>query len=211
MTFQSVLLLLHQYKYLAMFGVLFFSGMGLPVPEEVVLIASGLAVGWEHAEFLPASFACILGIIGSDCFLFTMGRYFAPWFLARRPIRWVVTPKRLEQSRRLFERHGSKSVFVARFFTVLRLAVFVWAGQHKMPWAKFLLLDTIAAFISGPLTILVGVVIARQFHNPQQAADLASSVLRRASWGLYAALLVFLAFVCVRSYLRSKRAAGKST
>ena len=36
---------LARYKYLAMFGVLLLCGIGLPVPEEVTLILSGLAVG----------------------------------------------------------------------------------------------------------------------------------------------------------------------
>ena len=209
MSFETILELLRRHKYIAMFGVLFLSGMGLPVPEEVVLIASGLAVGWKEAAFLPASIACVLGIIGSDCFLFMMGRCFAPWFLARRPIRWVLTPKRMERSQRLFEKHGNKSVFIARFFTVLRLGVFIWAGQHKMPWTKFLLLDVSAAIISGPLTILVGAFAARQLHDPQRAAELAGLVLRKASWGLYAGLAGVLIFLWIRSIMRKRRLAAE--
>jgi len=210
MSFETILELLRRHKYIAMFGVLFLSGMGLPVPEEVVLIASGLAVGWNEAAFLPASIACVLGIIGSDCFLFMMGRCFAPWFLARRPIRWVLTPKRMERSQRLFEKHGNKSVFIARFFTVLRLGVFIWAGQHKMSWAKFLFLDIIAAMISGPLTILVGVFAARQLHDPQRAAELAGLVVRKASWGLYAGLAGVLIFFWVRAVVRKRRPAAQA-
>ena len=40
----GVVEILQSYKSLAMFGVLFLCGLGLPVPEEITLLASGLAV-----------------------------------------------------------------------------------------------------------------------------------------------------------------------
>ena len=50
---------LRRYKYLAMFSILFLCGLGLPIPEEVTLIASGLFVGWDEADFLYSSIACV--------------------------------------------------------------------------------------------------------------------------------------------------------
>ncbi len=37
-------------RYLAMFGILVLCGMGLPIPEEVTLVGSGLMVGWHKAH-----------------------------------------------------------------------------------------------------------------------------------------------------------------
>ena len=50
-------------KYAAMCGILFLCGVGLPIPEEVTLVTSGLLVGWKEADFFLASGACILGIL----------------------------------------------------------------------------------------------------------------------------------------------------
>src|SRR5262245_44465315 len=57
-------------RYLAMFGILFLCGVGLPIPEEVTLVGSGLLVGWGEAEFIWASVACVLGILAGDSIIF---------------------------------------------------------------------------------------------------------------------------------------------
>ena len=59
----NVIEFLSEYQYWAMFGTLFLCGLGLPMPEEVVLVGSGLLVGWERADFLYSSIACVLGIL----------------------------------------------------------------------------------------------------------------------------------------------------
>src|SRR5262245_59039003 len=88
---KALLNLVDQYKYATMFGVLFACGLGLPLPEEVTLIASGLAVGWEKAHFFWASVACVAGILAGDAFIFAMGRYFGRSFLAMKPMRILLT------------------------------------------------------------------------------------------------------------------------
>ena len=43
---------LNDYQYYAMFGILFLCGIGLPIPEEVTLIGSGVVVYFsESANF----------------------------------------------------------------------------------------------------------------------------------------------------------------
>ena len=46
MDIQFLIQAISQYRYLAMFGILFVSAMGVPIPEEPLLVASGLSVGW---------------------------------------------------------------------------------------------------------------------------------------------------------------------
>ena len=93
-TLEAVLGLLRSYKYAAMFGVLFLCGVGLTLPEEVTLIAAGLAVGWEEANFWLASVVCVAGILAGDSVIFGMGRYCGRWFLEARPMRWILSAKR---------------------------------------------------------------------------------------------------------------------
>jgi membrane protein DedA with SNARE-associated domain len=211
LTIDAVLGFVRRHKYAAMFGLIFFSAMGLPVPEEATLISSGLAVGWQEASFLPASVACILGILGSDCFLFAMGRYVGSWLFKRRPFRWMYTPKREARAKRLFERHGSKAVFIGRFFAVLRLGVFVWAGHQRMPWWKFVLMDLAGAVISGPVTILVGMYAATRFDDPAHALDFARRVVDAGGWWLWGVLACVIGFLVIRYFLsRSHRSSSAS-
>src|SRR5262245_61181055 len=150
LTLDNLLGLLGRFKYAAMFGILFFCGLGLPVPEEVTLIGSGLAVGWDKADFWLASVACVAGILAGDSIVFALGRYRGKWFLSSRPMRWLLTESRQQRIWKLFARHGNAAVFFTRFIAGLRIGVYAYAGQHGMAWARFLFLDLCGALISGP-------------------------------------------------------------
>ncbi len=193
-----------RYRYLAMFGILFISALGVPIPEEPVLIASGLAVGWGQADFLKASIACVLGILAGDIFVFAMGRYYAARFLALPPFRWIFTRRRQVRIRALYRRHGNKTIFMGRFVPAVRFGVLVFAGQHKIPWARFLSIDIPAAVISGPLVIWVGKFAAQKIGDPEAARQFARRLVREGSFWIYAAIALVIVFYGV-AWLRKRR------
>jgi membrane protein DedA with SNARE-associated domain len=205
----TVLSYLREYRYLAMFLAIFLSALGLPLPEEVTLIATGLAVGWSEADFVLASVACIAGILASDAFNFAMGRYAGAWFFQRRTVQWVLTPRRQEKVRRMFDRHGPKAVFISRFIPVMRLGVHAYAGSHGLGWGKFLLIDLVGAMITGPGTILVGVYAARQISDQRRAGALAEDILARGNVWIWAAIGLGVAILVARS-LWLRRAASQT-
>lgn len=207
-TLEAVLGLLRSYKYAAMFGVLFLCGLGLPLPEEFTLIAAGLAVGWEEANFWWASVACVIGILAGDSFIFAMGRYCGRWFLEARPMRWILSPRRKRKVQRVFEKHGRKTVFFARFFAGVRIGVYAYAGQHGMSWVRFLFLDLLGALISGPTSIFVGAFVAQKVADPETAAEMATKLMRDGSHWVYAGI-GFLVVLAVFHWLWANRR-GKS-
>lgn len=196
LSLDNILGLLEKYKYFAMFGVLFACGLGLPLPEEVTLIASGLAVGWEKANFLWASAACVAGILAGDAFIFAMGRYFGKRFLQSRPMRIVLSEKRQARIHSLFARRGNLAVFFARFLAGIRIGVYAYAGQHGMSWVRFLFLDLCGALLSGPTSIWIGSYAARQVADPQSAARKAREWIHEGSYVLYV-LLGIIAIACL--------------
>lgn len=202
---ESVLGLVRKYRYAAMSGVLLISAMGVPIPEEAILIASGLAVGWEGANFWLASLACVLGIVGGDIFIFSMGRLVGRRLLAARPVRWIFSAKRQATVERLFARHGSKTVFFGRFLTGVRFGIFLYAGQHGMSPGRFLALDLPGALISGPATILLGAFAARQVADPRQAVELARHWLAEGYLWIYAIMAAVVAALLARWLLRRRR------
>ena len=73
-----------EYRYFAMFGILFVSAMGVPIPEEPLLIASGLSVGWGDSQYHLAVAACVAGILAGDMWVYFLGRRGGRWFLSTR-------------------------------------------------------------------------------------------------------------------------------
>jgi len=198
-------------RYLAMFGILFLCGMGLPIPEEVTLVGSGLLVGWGEAEILWASVACVLGILAGDSIIFGLGHHYGRRFLLSQPMRFLLPPRRQVKVANFFAKHGSKAVFFARFVAGVRIGVYAYAGSQRMNWLKFLCLDLLGAIISGPTSIYIGSLFARQVGlNREEAFRNALQVARRfGHWLLLAVLLAIAVFVLFRLF-RRRRAPAKA-
>lgn len=170
-----------EFKYLAMFGILFLCGVGLPLPEEVTLVGSGLLVGWGQAEFLPACIACVLGILAGDSIIFGLGYFFGQRFLNSGPMCFLLRPKRQEKVAKFFSKHGNKAVFFARFFAGVRIGVYAYAGSRRISWFRFLFLDFLGAMLSGPVSVWIGQWAARKFaENETEAAEKAMQIVHTA-------------------------------
>src|SRR2546423_1124986 len=65
---------IHQGGYPALFGVLLLCGVGLPLPEDIPLIAAGFFVQRGEFDLAVACICAWCGIIGGDCILYSLGR-----------------------------------------------------------------------------------------------------------------------------------------
>jgi membrane protein DedA with SNARE-associated domain len=202
----SLLGWLSYFKYLAMFGILFLCGTGLPIPEEVTLVASGLLHGWGEADFLLSSLACVAGILAGDSIIFGMGYHYGRQFLLSRPMRFLIPPRRQVKVGTAFAKHGNKAVFIARFFAGIRIGVYAYAGSQRMSWLRFLWLDLMGALISGPTSIFVGSLAARTF-----AANRAEAKRKALHWAhqfghwLILSFLVLAAVAVALHFYRLRR------
>ena len=142
-----------EYRYFAMFGILFVSAMGVPIPEEPLLVASGLSVGWGNSQYHLAVIACLAGILAGDMWVYFLGRRGGKWFLSTRLGSWVFSEKRQHRIEHLYEKHGAKTVFLGRFIPAVRFGVFFFAGRHQMPIRKFLGLNALGAMVYAPFWI----------------------------------------------------------
>ena len=158
-----------RYQYLAMFGILFISAMGVPIPEEPLLIASGLSVGWGTSSFGLTCLACLAGILSGDLWVYFLGWRGGKWFLQTRLGSVVFSEVRQKRIEHLFERHGMKTVFLGRFIPAVRFGVFFFAGRHRMDLKKFIGLNALGALVYTPLWIWLSAVAGKKFSRSTEA------------------------------------------
>ncbi len=157
------------FRYVGPFVVLLLCGVGLPLPEEVTLIGSGILVYREEVEFVPIVLVCSAAILIGDSIPFLLGRRYG---LSALKIRWVariVHPERFARIERKFEEHGNWAVFLCRFFAGVRIPGYFVGGTMGMPYARFLLLDTLGVVISVPLSIYLGMLFGGQIEKLQRS------------------------------------------
>ena len=138
--------------YLAITLLMISTGAGFPLPEEVFIVAAGVAS--THPPGVPLlnpwwALLCLLfGALAGDCIMYWIGFHFGRSVV--REHRWwarFVTPEREAQMERTIRKHGLKVLFLARFLVGLRSPVYLTTGILHVPFRRFLLYDLFCATI----------------------------------------------------------------
>jgi membrane protein DedA with SNARE-associated domain len=133
--------LLIDYGLVLLFLVVAGESSGIPLPGETALIAAAILAtpGQHHYNIVEVIAVAAAGAIVGDNVGYWLGRVGGRRLLARWRItaRWAA--RALPPGERFFERHGGKTVFLARFIAFLRVTAAWLAGITQMPWWRFFL------------------------------------------------------------------------
>jgi len=151
---------------IVVFLLLFACGLGLPLPEDIPLIIAGAFLATDARSWVIVGIAAWLGIIGGDCVLYFMGRRYGMEITKAPLIGKHVTRERIEHVERLFEKYGWGVVGIGRLFAGIRGAVVICAGAIRFNFVKFIIVDGLAAIVSGGLFLLLGHWIGEQLNDP---------------------------------------------
>jgi membrane protein DedA with SNARE-associated domain len=143
--------------YLAVLIALLLCGAGIPIPEDITLVAGGVIAGLGYANVHAMAVVAMIGVLAGDAGMFLLGHHYGAHMLQWRLIAWLMPPKRYASVQEKFERYGNRLMFFARFLPGMRTAVYITAGStHRVSFLRFLLLDGLAALISVPLWVYLG-------------------------------------------------------
>jgi membrane protein DedA with SNARE-associated domain len=130
--------LVQDYGLIALYLIVMLESGGVPLPGETALIAAGIFASRGDLPIAGVIAVAAAGAIVGDNLGYWVGRTGGRKLLERLgPLaRW--SERVLPWSERFFHRHGSKTVFLGRFFAVLRVTAAWMAGVSRMPWWRFL-------------------------------------------------------------------------
>ncbi len=131
--------------------------LGAFVPGDVVILGIGALIPTGAVRLWPLILAVTLGAILGDGLSFGLGRHYREAILGRWPVRghlaWVA------RGEQFIERHGGKSVFIARFTPGMRAIVPALSGMLRMSIARFCTSNVLSAAIWAPLHVVAGAAI----------------------------------------------------
>ncbi|MBX9767376.1 MAG: DedA family protein [Bdellovibrionales bacterium] len=142
--------------YAVIFGVLFFCGLGLPIPEDITLIAAGFLSSSGNISFEGAMAVGFFGVLVGDTILYCIGRNFGRRVFTWPGFRRIFTEARILKAETRIRAHGRTICFWARFLPGLRAPIYLTVGVMKVGFFNFFLLDGLAALISVPVWIFLG-------------------------------------------------------
>ena len=155
---------IEHFTYLGLFVVLLLCGLGMPIPEDVALLAGGYMVHRGITRYPITLAVSLVGVVAGDNSLFFLGRRFGTgwvrYFGIGRPGRQV----QIERIQKFMQRHGHRAIFYARFLAGLRALIYLSAGSFGVRPAIFLVYDLLGALISVPIVVTLGYVFGKQLE-----------------------------------------------
>ena len=156
--------LLQRFTYLGILAALLLGSLGVPIPEEMPIVAAGILSHEGLARWWLALPVCVLGVLAGDVVLYWAGRRWGERLLGWRVVRHVLTRARAEWLEAAYREHAMKTVAMARHVTGLRAAAFLTAGIARVPFWKFILADAAAAAVTVPLAFGLAYFFTHQIN-----------------------------------------------
>lgn len=148
------------YGYWAILLAVAIESTGIPFPGETALVVGAVYAATHHTLDIPlVIIAAAAGAILGDNLGYTIGRRGGYPVLQRIAHLLHLDLRRLSYSERFFERHGDKTVFFGRFFSILRTWVAFLAGLHRMPRRVFFFWNAAGGIIWATIYGTLGYVL----------------------------------------------------
>jgi membrane protein DedA with SNARE-associated domain len=189
--------------YIAIFALLFLSGVGLPLPEDVPLIAAGVCVSRGGMTWALAGPVAWVAMMLGDSALYLIGYVFGFRVVHLPVIGRHISPALLKKCEGWFARWGVWAVGIGRMFAGIRTAIVVTAGTMRFPYGKLLAADGLAAIISGGAFMGLGFFAGRHAGESRDLIDKYRIYISLTA--LVAALLLMLVL-----WMRSRRRAAEA-
>jgi len=128
--------------------MLVLAGVGLGLPEEVIVVTAGVWVGTspdQGAYRWLALPVCIAGILISDIMLYGIGRRWGTRLLEHRWIARVLPPAKRRKIEDNLHRYGVRILLFVRWVPGIRSPMFITCGTMRVPLHRFVIADAIAA------------------------------------------------------------------
>ena len=153
------------YGFITLF--MFASSFGLPVPEELVLVTSGLVaymahnpdkfpppyVGAEGVNIVTLAMVCFIAVFLSDLIVYLIGKFFGGKIIKTRFFQKQVAGKGFDTINSWFQKYGGWACGIFRFTPGLRFPGHMSCGLLGIPLWKFMMVDGLAALISVPTQV----------------------------------------------------------
>ena len=157
LTIDSMVGFYSSFGYLAVFGVLLLCGFGLPIPEDISLLAGGVISGMGYTNVHMMVLVGFVGVMVGDSIIYQLGHFFGHKIFQKKLMARSMNPQWYDRILKSFHKNGKWVLFAARFMPGLRTPIFLTAGITRfVRFRTFFLIDAIAALISVPVWVYLG-------------------------------------------------------
>lgn len=152
--------ILRTFGYVGLFGIIFAeSGLliGFFLPGDSLLFTAGFLASTGFFDIAVLAAGCFVAAVSGDSVGYAFGHRVGRRLFDRESS-LLFNPKHLERAEAFYEKHGGKTIVLARFIPIVRTFAPIVAGMGRMSYGRFVMFNLV-----GGLLWAVGVTIAGYF------------------------------------------------
>jgi membrane protein DedA with SNARE-associated domain len=153
------------YGYPAIFSLLLFGIVGLPIPDESLLTFAGYLVYTRHMALIPTYVSAALGSMCGITVSYIIGRSIGIYVLHRYGWIFHVTPERLDRVHSWFDRFGTWTLVIGYFIPGVRHFTAIVAGTSELNPRLFAIFAYSGALIWSATFIGLGYFFGEQWSQ----------------------------------------------
>jgi membrane-associated protein len=153
--------LLETFGTLGLLAVIFAeSGLliGFFLPGDSLLFTAGLVASQGKLNLVVILVGCFLAAVAGDQVGYQIGKRVGPP-LFRRPDSRLFKREYVDRAQSYFDRHGSKTIVLARFVPVVRTFAPIVAGVGEMRYRTFLMFNVLGGLLWAVGVTMLGYIL----------------------------------------------------
>lgn len=195
--YDILLNIIDEVGYFALFLVLCLGLIGLPIPNEAVVMTGGALAESGVLMPVPAFIMTWLGICSAMTFGYSIGRFagnkLSNWFSSKKNISKFVA-----KSQQLSDRYGGYAISLSLCLPFLRHATPYVMGMNHMPYKRFSIFAYPSAFVWTLIYFIIGSFVG------DKVQDLSNSIYQYGIWVIFGLLFIAAAFIAYK-YIKAKQ------
>ncbi|AGL00757.1 DedA family protein [Desulfoscipio gibsoniae] len=169
MDYKSVAMeLVDLYGYWALFFTMFIDTLGIPMPSKTMLTLSGYFSHIGIFNFAQIFIVAMAGTLGGFSSGYTIGRKIGKPFIEKYGRYVRITPSKIANLEKWFDKYGPYAIFIAYFLPVARSVVPYLSGISKMPFITAMGMAAVGAACWIILLISFGLVIGQNWMKLEE-------------------------------------------
>jgi membrane protein DedA with SNARE-associated domain len=157
--------LLDHWGYLGIFLAVVLGNVGVPIPEETVLLLAGYAASRGVLRLPVVLIVGVISVAAGDNIGYWLGHRYGRRAIERFGHLAFIPPARMEKITTFMARYGALAIFAARFVPGIRTLAGPLAGATRVRPRTFVVANILGALVYVPYAVGIGYGIGWSFGD----------------------------------------------
>jgi len=153
---------IEQYGYWALFFCLWLGIIGMPIPDEMIVMSGGLVSSMGILDLIPAFLLTYLGVVSGLSLGYILGKIFGIKILNK--LMKKKKTKYLLKSQEMIAKYGHYALVISYFIPVVRHIVPYLVGMNNMSFKTYAVYSYVTGFVWTLVYFVLGSIFGKHIE-----------------------------------------------